>query len=30
MPETEFLKGADFEEYEPGKFAICVVIKGSD
>lgn len=24
------LSGADYEEYETGKFAVCVYIKGSD
>ncbi len=35
MPETACLNGqddfggADYEEVEPGKFAVCVVIQGS-
>jgi hypothetical protein len=27
--ETDF-EGADYVEYETGKFAVCVYIKGSD
>jgi len=28
--DVDEFSGSDFEEYEPGKFAVCVVIKGSD
>jgi hypothetical protein len=30
MIEDDDISGADYEEYETGKFAICVYIKGSD
>lgn len=30
MIEEDELLGADYEEYETGKFAVCVYIKGSD
>ena len=30
MNEKNEFSGADYEEYETGKFAVCVSIKGSD
>ena len=30
MTEENEFEGADYEEYETGKFAECVYIKGSD
>lgn len=30
MTEENDFDGADYEEYETGKFAVCVYIKGSD
>lgn len=30
MPEDDEFEGADCVEYETGKFAVCVYIKGSD
>lgn len=29
IDDTDFV-GAEYEEYETGKFAVCVYIKGSD
>lgn len=29
MINNDEFSGADYVEYEPGKFAVCVVIKGS-
>ena len=30
MTEENDFGGADYEEYETGKFAVCVYIQGSD
>lgn len=30
MSEEYNVSGGDYVEYEPGKFAVCVHIKGSD
>lgn len=30
MNEDDDFEGADYVEYETGKFAVCVYIKGSD
>jgi hypothetical protein len=30
MTEENEFEGADYIEYEAGKFAVCVYIKGSD
>ena len=29
MTEEDEFSGADYEEYETGKFAVCIFIKGS-